>query len=181
MTFNEIKNNLLVDNCFYLGDILKSHGNKGRFSVKLFFDLEKIEEESILVEINNLLIPFFIDFAQSSLKSNPILLKFFNVDSIDEAKSFHNRKLFLPYNSISNIEDYLIDWENFIIGFSVIETKLGNIGIIDNFIDNKHNPLFIIKNEEANHYIPINSVKIKKADYKNKIIYCELPENILDI
>lgn len=181
MTFSEAKNNLIIGNCFCIGSILKPHANKGQFSAKLFFDLEKLNLESILVEINKFLVPFFIDYKKSNFDSITQILKFDEINSINEAKVFSGKNLLLPYNSISNIEDFLVDWENFVVGFTVNDSKLGNIGTIDNFIEDNKNPLFYLDFNDKNHLIPLNSLDIIKSDYKNKIIYCDIPENILDL
>ncbi len=182
MTFEEAKKNLEIDNCFYAGYISRSHGYKGQFSSKIFFDLQNIKTESILVEINKLLIPFFIDFKKSNFDSVPQIIKFIEIDSIEEANFLSGKRLFIPSELIDdNIDEYLLDRENFVVGFSIIDKKIGSIGEIINFIDDRKNPLFTVEYKDSNQFIPLNSISIEKIDYKNKLIYCSIPDNILEL
>lgn len=52
---------MTIDECYYLGYIVKAQGLKGTFRVKLdVSDPEEYKElESVFVEIDKLLVPFF--------------------------------------------------------------------------------------------------------------------------
>ena len=181
MTFDEAKENLQIDNCLYTGYISKTHGYKGQFSSKIFFNIQNIKMESILVEINKLLIPFFVDFKKSNFDSSKPIIKFKEINSIEEANYLSGKKLFIPSKLIDNIEEYLLDWENFVVGFSIVDKKMGTIGEIINFVDDRKNPLFSIEYKDSNQFIPLNSIIVEKTDYKNKLIYCSIPDNILEL
>jgi len=116
MKFAEAKNIFKLENNLRAGKILKPHANKGQINVNLFFDLEKLQAESLFVEIDGYLVPFFIDYSQSNFKINPSIVKFTYINSIDEAKSYTNHNVYLPLYYLKNIEDFLIDYENFIFG-----------------------------------------------------------------
>ena len=53
---------MTIDECYYLGYIVKAQGLKGTFRVKLdVSDPEEYKElESVFVEIDKLLVPFFL-------------------------------------------------------------------------------------------------------------------------
>ena len=55
MKFAEAKNIFKLENNLRAGKILKPHANKGQINVNLFFDLEKLQAESLFAEIDGYL------------------------------------------------------------------------------------------------------------------------------
>lgn len=181
MTFKEALFNLNPENCYRIGVILKSHAYKGQISAKVFIDLKKIQEEPILVKIDDYLVPFFVDYSNCNLETYPAILKLKNIDSIDEVDKIKASEIFVPKNVIENIEEEVIDFENFIIGYNVYEDNGNLIGTIAEFIDNKNNPLFVLKNQKKEILLPINAVEYSEINHSEKRISLILPDNFLEL
>ena len=81
------------ENCFLVGTIFKLHGYKGNVNIyndnDIIFNFSKLEY--FFIEINNELIPYFIEKARST-KPNIILVKFEDIDSEEEAKKIQKKK-----------------------------------------------------------------------------------------
>ena len=83
--------------CFLFGTVFKLHGYKGDVNIynddDIPFDFSTLEY--FLIELNNELVPFFIEKVRPT-KPNVVLVKFEDVDSEEEAKKIHKRKVYLP-------------------------------------------------------------------------------------
>ena len=93
------------EDCFYLGKIAKKFSFKGEVLLYLDTDEPELYEdlESVLVEINKNLIPFFIE--NGSLHKNDFLrVKFEEVDSEEEADSIMGCEIYLPLTMLPKLE-----------------------------------------------------------------------------
>lgn len=181
MLFNEAKKTLDFDNCFKIGKIYKPHGTKGQINCNFYIDLEKIKKESVFVEINKSLIPFFIDYNQSSFNENNAIVKFFDIDDIDATKIFSNNNVFIYKFDVEPIEEYLTDFENFVVGYVLFDENENEIGEILEFIDDRKNPLFVVEYKSEDVLIPVFSIEILEANFMNQKITAKIPESLLNL
>ena len=83
-----------IDACYQLGYVIKKHGTKGEVSV--YLDVDYPEEytnlESVFVETNQKLVPFFIDTNQ--IRDNKAVIRFEDVDTQDQAAELKSKKLY---------------------------------------------------------------------------------------
>ncbi|MBN2892675.1 MAG: hypothetical protein JXL97_12475 [Bacteroidales bacterium] len=180
MTFDEALKNMKHENCFNIGTFLKTHANKGQVSAKIHVDLFQLKEESILVEIDNYLVPFFIDFSKCNLDVYPLILKLKNIDDVVQAALVKGKRIFIPKSQVDDIDEILIDFDNFVIGYSITDQKLGFIGNISEYVDDKKNPLFVVTNNDKDALIPVNAIEFLEADHDKKELFVKLPENIVE-
>ena len=68
-----------------------------------------------------------------------------------------------------------------VIGFSVVDQRRGNIGIIDRVIDQSVQAIFVLKYKTKEILIPVSDEIIIKVDRKNKTIKVDTPEGLIDI
>lgn len=182
MKFNEANKIFRLENNFKVGKILKPHGNKGQLNVTIFFDLEKLQTESLFVEIDGYLVPFFIDYSNSNLKINPSIVKFTYINNVDESVFLTNHNVYIPFVFLKkDVDEYLTDYENFIIDFDFIDKKNKFIGKVIDFIDNKKNPLFVLFNSGKEILLPYNAIEILQTNYEKKYVIISFPESLLDI
>ncbi|MHA6279313.1 ribosome maturation factor RimM [Salinimicrobium sp. CAU 1759] len=169
------------EECFYLGRIVSKFSFKGEVLIKLDTDEPEsyLEMESVFVEYDNNLVPFFIE--RSSLqKSNLLRVKFEEVDSEEDAEDLMKCDLYLPLNLLPELsEDQFYFHE--IIGFTVEDANYGTVGTLTGINDTTSQALFEIEKEGKQVLIPMNDQFLEKVDKKNKTIFVKTPEGLIDL
>ena len=169
------------EECFYLGRIVSKFSFKGEVLIKLDTDEPEtyLEMESVFVEYDNNLVPFFIE--KSSLqKSNLLRVKFEEVDSEEDADDLMKCDLYLPLNLLPELgEDQFYFHE--IIGYKVEDENYGFVGILSGINDTTSQALFEIEKDSKQILIPMNDEFLQKVDKENKIIYVKTPEGLIDL
>ena len=169
------------EECFYLGKIAKKFSYKGEVLAWLDTDEPGLYEnmESVFVELNNHLVPFFIE--QSSMhKGDMLRIRFEDVDSEDAADRLLGCALYLPLSALPKLEGNKFYFHE-IIGFDAEDTRLGNIGKIVSVNDTTAQPLFEIKKGDTEILIPMIDDFIVKVDRENKKIILNTPEGLVDL
>ncbi|HTO35706.1 MAG TPA: ribosome maturation factor RimM [Flavobacterium sp.] len=168
--------------CFYLGKIAKKFSFKGEVLAYLDTDEPELYEkmESVFVEFNKNLIPFFIE--QSSLHKNDFLrIKFEDIDNEEDADRILGCELYLPLSFLPPLEGNKFYFHE-IIGFKIEDTTTGKIvGEIVSVNDSVAQPLFEVKNGETEILIPMIDDFIVEVNRPNKKIIMKLPQGLLDI
>jgi len=169
------------DDCFFLGKIVSKFSFKGEVLVKLDTDNPEIyqEMESVFVDYNNNLVPFFIEKARLH-KSSLLRVKFEDVDTEEDADDLIKTSLYLPLDLLPELEDDQFYYHE-IIGFEVIDEAKGNIGTVKNINDNTVQALFEIEFNGKEILIPINDEFIDKLDKENKKLHLKTPEGLIDL
>ncbi len=180
MSFEQFKKFLKKENNYLAGYFLKTHGNKGQLYAKLFFDLFEVETESIFVEIDGYLIPFFIDYENSNFDIDPPFVKLRHIDTIDDAKKLRRLKIFIPKELVHDIDSVLTDYEHFVIGFDVYSDNGNYLGRITDFVEEKKNPLFVLLNSGKELLLPLNATEIIESDYEKSKITINVPPEIIE-
>jgi 16S rRNA processing protein RimM len=68
-----------------------------------------------------------------------------------------------------------------IIGFKVIDSEKGEIGVVDQLSSPTSNPLIHIKVNFSEVMIPFVDEVVKKIDHKAQTIHVNCPEGLLDL
>ena len=167
--------------CFFLGRIVKKHGFKGALTIKLDTDEpEKYEElESVFVEIDKQLVPFFIRTAQL-LPKGVLRVHFEGIDSEEEANRLMGSGLYLPLEFLPPLGGNRFYYHE-IIGFQLIDTHYGPSGTITQIIDHTAQPLIQAEKEGKEVLIPMNDDIIKEVNRGEKTILIEAPEGLIDL
>ncbi|MDT0689951.1 ribosome maturation factor RimM [Salegentibacter sp. F188] len=169
------------EECFYLGKIVSKFSFKGEVLIKLDTDEPETytEMESVFVEYNENLVPFFIE--KSALhKSTLLRAKFEDINTEEDAEDIIGCELYLPLTMLPELEDHQFYFHE-IIGFKVIDAHHGDIGEIVSVNDNTAQALFEIKKDGKDILIPMNDEFLEKVDKENKTIYLNTPEGLVDI
>lgn len=165
---------------FNLGVITKTFGKKGE--VIFFLEVDNPEDynnlEMVFVEINQKLVPFFIETMK--IKGNYATVKLEDISSPEKAKFFVKLRLFLPVDVLPELPNEKFCFHE-IIGFSVEDENHGNIGIINDVLEFPEQSLLQIICEEKEILIPIVDEIVKSVDSDNKTIYINAPEGLIDL
>ncbi len=169
------------DECFFLGKIVAKFSFKGEVLIKLDTDEPEAytEMESVLVEYNGNLVPFFIE--RSSLQKSSLLrVKFEDLETEEDAEDMVGALTYLPLSMLPELDDDQFYYHE-ITGFDVIDTVHGNIGKIVSVNDSTAQALFEIKKGDKEILVPMNDDFIEKVDKKNKCIHVNTPEGLVEM
>ncbi|MEP3373028.1 MAG: ribosome maturation factor RimM [Maribacter dokdonensis] len=169
------------EDCFYLGNIVSKYSFKGEVLVKLDTDDPEIYEnmESVFVSLGNNLVPFFIKRCRLH-KSNLLRIDFEEVKSESDADRIMKSGLYLPLTMLPKLTGNKFYYHE-IIGFTMIDSVHGDIGIIQSVNDTTAQALFEVEKDGAQLLIPISDDIITKVDRENKRILVTTPEGLVDL
>lgn len=172
---------MLKKDCFYLGKIAKKFSFKGE--VLLYLDTDEPETyqnmESVFVDMNNNLIPFFIE--QSALHKNDFLrVKFEDVNTEAEADQILGAEVYLPLKMLPKLTGNKFYFHE-VIGFEIEDQRLGVFGTIQSVNDSTAQPLFEVKNGEVEILVPIIDHFLVKIDRAHKKVVMNLPEGLVEM
>ena len=170
-----------LKDCFYLGKITKKYSFKGELIISLDTDEPEIYKnlKSVFININGRLIPYFIEKSKSQKKST-LRLKFEDINSEEEALSIINKEVYLPLENLPELKGKKFYYHE-IIGYNVVDTNHGNIGLIIKVEDKTSQSIFVIKNNGKEILIPVNDNIIQMINRKNKTIHITAPNGLIDL
>ncbi len=171
----------LKEDCFRLGHVARLHSFKGEVSIYLDVDDPKDynELESVFVEFDGKLIPFFLERIQLKQK-NFAVVKFEDIEREDQAKKLIKCNLYLPKEALPELgkdEYYFFEIEN----FSVIDEQHGEIGKVVRVLDLSGNPLIQIDFNGSEILIPKQDKFLKSIDWDKKMIHVVVPEGLIEM
>ena len=169
------------EDCFYLGKIAKKFSFKGEVLIYLDTDEPELYEnmESIFVEFNKNLIPFFIE--NSSLHKNDFLrVKFEDVDNEEQADEIIGSEVYLPISMLPKLEGNKFYFHE-VIGFEIEDKRLGVFGKIVSINDSSAQPLFEVLNGSVEILVPMIDQFLVKIDRENKKVVMDLPEGLVEM
>jgi len=169
-----------VDACFRLGYIVKKHGLKGEVSILLDVDFPEDYDklESVFVDINKQLVPFFIERIQ--LNGNKGILKFEDLDSLSEVDNLIGNDLYLPLEALPELDPGQFYYHD-VIGYMVRDENEGEIGMISQVYEFPNQDLFGVDFEGKEVLIPINDETVHAADHEAKVVLVTLPDGLIDV
>ncbi len=172
---------MLKKDCYLLGSITKTRGYKGE--LVLFLDVTNPFEyerlESVFVEINGMLTPFFIE--QIKIQNNNRAHVFFEqVASEEDAQKLTGKSLFLPLSSLPKLEGNEF-YDHEIPGFEVLDQVHGAIGLVVQIIDLANNPLLQIDNKGIEILVPMRNGTVLQVDRPNKQLHIQAPPGLIEL
>ena len=165
-----------------IGSFLNPHGYKGKISV--FLNLKnKIDfkfPESIFVEIQQTLIPFFIE-ERTTPQNNRLVVKLMDINTEEESLQFKKKEIFVTDHYYA--EFFKEDDTNFaLLGFEVYDKTAGLIGTLENILEYPGQEIFQIRGlSKEEILIPFNNNFIEKISKTKKKIFVATPEGLLDL
>jgi 16S rRNA processing protein RimM len=169
------------EDCFYLGKIAKKFSFKGEVLAYLDTDEPELYEnlESVFVECNKHLVPFFIETA--SLHKNDFLrIRFEDVSTEEEAEAILGNDLYLPLSMLPKLSGNKFYFHE-VIGFEVEDQRLGVVGTIQSINDSTAQPLFEVLHDGVEILIPMIDHFLVTIDRDNKKVVMNLPEGLIEM
>jgi 16S rRNA processing protein RimM len=169
------------DNCLLLGTLNRLHGTKG--SLLLWVRDIKAEDikkrDSVFVEIDGLLVPFFIESFQIN-SAERVLLKIDGIDSENKAKTLLGASVYILRNQVKRKKKTL-DEGTLLEGYKVIDKTLGFVGTAKEITGIASNPLLLILQGDKEFLIPIHEDVILEINEKIREIRINAPEGLFEL
>jgi len=169
------------NNCFYLGNISRTHGNSGELT--FWLDVDSPDDyrnlDSVLVEIDNALIPFFIKKISLANKQQAYV-SVEDIDTIEKAQQLVGCNLYLPLDRLPKLGGNRFYYHE-IIGFELVDESSGPIGIIADVYDLPANPLISVDHQGTEVLIPLADPFIIRVARDERRFYMNLPPGLTDV
>ena len=165
-----------------MGYVQKPHGINGelviRFQEEYYETLE--EYPALFLEIDNLLVPFFI--AEEGLRfksSESVITKLDWVDTDAKAKALCGLSVFVNKEDVIESEDEMSP--HALIGYQLFDETLGLIGEISEVHDYAGNMLLLVEYQGKEALVPLNEELIVNLDIDKREIELRIPEGLFDL
>lgn len=168
------------EDCYFLGKITRKHGLSGNVILKLDTDQPELYKklESIFVEINGLLVPFFIEkVAWSKQDSLNLLFKNSNENLVEQLLG---KNVFLPLSTLPKLTGNQFYYHE-VIGFEILEEDGKTCGKIESVNDQTAQHYFVLNFAQKEIVIPIIKEWILEVNRDEKFIKMRLPEGLMDV
>jgi 16S rRNA processing protein RimM len=166
--------------CFNLGYIAKRVGNYGDVSFVLDVDTPGSYQklESVFVELNNTLVPFFIKKIQ--LRGNTAVVSIEGIDTIEKAEEIIKSSLYLPLSFLPPLKGKKFYFHE-MPGYTVVDKTYGEIGVVEKILDFPQQVIFQIKKGEQEILIPAKEEFIININRSSKVLEVDAPEGLIDL
>ena len=170
------------NDCLKVGYVQKPHGINGeliiRFQEEYYETLE--EYPSIFLEIDNLLVPFFI--AEDGLRfksSESVITRLDWVNSDTKAKALCGLSVFVNAEDVIAMDDEMSPHE--LVGYQLFGEDMGLIGEITDVHDYAGNLLLLVDYQGKEVFIPLNEDLIVRIDEDNREIELRIADGLLEL
>jgi len=169
-----------LDDYFEIGYILKPHGLRGAVNIQMDVDdpMKYKGMESVIVKVDNNLVPFFI----SSLQINGVkgILHLAEISSYDEAKELKSCSLMLPLDQLPKLDENQFYYHE-VIGYKIVDRVRGALGTIENITSGGKQDLIAMEYKDKEILIPVTDEIVIRADHEKKEVIVNLPDGLLEI
>ena len=169
------------DDHYLLGSLLKTTGIKGEIILKFNNDcpgeIQKLE--SIFIDIDNKLVPFFIEEIKFK-SSTTAKVRLEGLDKEEKSIEFAGSEFYISNEQVKILQIVAADFID-VAGYKVKDQNNKLIGEVIEFIDISKNPLLNIKTESGEVLIPAKDELIIEVDDDLKEILINIPEGLLDL
>lgn len=169
-----------IEDSFYIGYITKTKGLKGEVQVYFEFDeFDELELDSIFVEINNKLVPFFA--SSYKLQANKTGYFYFeDIDTIEKAEKLVRKKIYLPNSKKpERAEDEFFYTD--LKGFIAHDQKHGELGEIIEVHEYPQQYIAVVPFKFTEIMFPLNEDIIQEIDEEAGIVRVLLPDGLIEI
>lgn len=169
-----------IEDSFYIGYITKTKGLKGEVQVYFEFDqFEDLELDSVFLEINNKLIPFFV--SSYKIQANKTGYFYFeDVDTIEKAEKLVRKKVYLPNEKMPEREEGEFFYTD-LKGFIAHDENHGELGEIIEVHEYPQQFIAVVPYKSTEIMFPLNEDIIKEIDEEAGIVKVILPDGLIEI
>ena len=168
------------EDCYFLGKITRRHGLQGNVFLKLDTDQPEMYQKlnSILVEINGLLVPFFVA-KQSWSKGDTLIISFKNSTEALVDQSL-GKDVYMPLSTLPKLTGNKFYYHE-VVGFEIREEDGKTCGTIVSINDQTAQHYFYLDLAGKQIVIPIIKDWILELNREEKYLKMAFPEGLMDV
>lgn len=163
-----------------VGKIINTHGLRGEVKIVTWTDYPEVFEEIGSVFVKTKAEEKKMTIKNVKYQKNNIIVKFAELDSIEDAEKYKNAVLFADRDSLGELPEgvyYIAD----LVDCAVFEENGDKIGVLVDVFSTGSNDVYDIKREDKkNLLVPIIDGVLKSVDIENKKITIKIPEGLED-
>jgi 16S rRNA processing protein RimM len=167
-----------------IGFLKKAHGITGEIKVsvdEVYEDLF-LEAKRVFAEIRGARMPLFIEQIRGA---GELIVKFEGYANRDQVLAIQSRPMLLPSSEVpANVaiaaqEDGLV--YSYLTGFLLADKHTGDVGTIDEVLDMPQQEMALLTYQGRDVLIPLHDDYIISVDKRQKRVFMDLPEGLLDL
>ena len=167
-------------NFYYLGTLTKPFGLKGELCA--FFDVDDCERylglTAVFVETDGEMLSYMIEKLQYR-GNNQFIVKLQDVE-MDNVREFVQTDMYLPISELPKLSGNRFYFHE-VIGFKVVDERLGEIGVCKDFMELANNPLMQVDHNGSEILIPASGQFVTNVDRENRILHVTTPEGLVEL
>lgn len=166
---------------YKIGTLTRTHGIRGEVAFQFTDDVwDRVDADYLFLRLDGLLVPFFLEEWRFRSDS-AALLKFEDVDDAVAASRLVGADVcFSKELTPSDVDEEDLTWKHF-IGFEVFQEEQ-KLGTVSSVLDQTANVLLVIETPEGKELlIPAHENFILKADYCQRLLLVDIPEELLTL
>ena len=163
------------------GKISKPYGLQGDVHIILIPALaqELKSGNPLFIDLDGQRVPFFMETVDL-VSDDQAIVKVEFINSVEEARKGAGSDVYLDIKEASDTVDHTREPLE-MIGYRVFDLRLGEVGKLTELIPSEMNPVWVIESAGRDIMIPATTDFIQKVDHKNKVLYLDLPEGIMEL
>lgn len=170
----------MKDEFFYLGTLTRPFGLKGELCA--FFDTDNPERytqlDALFLDLDGEKIPYTVEHI-AYRGNNQFVIKFEGIGP-NECREFAQVELYLPLSQLPPLDGNRFYFHE-VIGFTVIDERLGEIGTCQDFLEVSNNPIMQVDHNGTEILIPASKQFVTQVDRENRILHVSTPEGLVEI
>ena len=170
----------MKDEFFYLGTLTRPFGLKGELCA--FFDTDNPERytqlDALFLDLDGEKIPYTVEHI-AYRGNNQFVIKFDGIGP-NECREFAQVELYLPLSQLPPLDGNRFYFHE-VIGFTVIDERLGEIGTCQDFLEVSNNPIMQVDHNGTEILIPASQQFVTQVDRENRILHVSTPEGLVEI
>ena len=163
-----------------IGKIINTHGLKGEVKISAWTNLPEDFEDFSYALVKGERGEEKLNIEGIKYQKNNLIVKFREINSIEEAQCYKNAVLYLPKEALGELPEnvyYIAD----LLDCEVFSEDGEKIGVLYDIFSTGSNDVYDIRRENAkNLLVPIIDGVVKAVDIENKKIVIKLPEGLED-
>lgn len=173
------------DDVIQVGKTLRPHGLKGELSASTEFDIDFDALRCIVLDIDGILVPFFIESWRTK-SADVSLLTIDGIDDDTKASALSNKEIYILATDAEKAglttDDDDVLYFSELPGFTIMASDGEKIGIVRRVDDSTSNVVLSVETPTGEEVlIPFAEEFVEGIDKQNKLIMLDLPDGILDL